>query len=143
MRRQDDTHLCHPQAMRTVFIMGLCIVVGLATGACAPRSRSTTTLQRCPDTVQATLTHDKPTVTVLYNEPTHDQAGHPMTALSKTTIYYDVGNGRIRAKEIPSTGPSGGGQISETITIPIPQDRQAVRANICVTATDRHGHESQ
>jgi hypothetical protein len=66
-----------------------------------------------------------------------------MTALSKTTIYYDVGNGRIRAKEVPSTAPSGGGQISETITVPIPHDRGVVQANICVTATDRQGNESR
>jgi hypothetical protein len=77
----------------------------------------------------------------MYTEPTHDQAGHAMTALSKTTIYYDVGAGRIPAKEVPSTGPSGGGQISEIITVPIPRDGREMPVNICVTATDRLGNE--
>ncbi len=81
-------------------------------------------------------------MTIIYTEPTHDQAGRPITALSKTTIYYDVGNGRMPVKEVPSTRPAGGGQVSETITLPIPPDGQEGLVNICVTATDRHGNES-
>lgn len=67
--------------------------------------------------------------------------GDPLTSLAKTRIYYDIGNGRTLAKEVPATQLSGGGEISETITIPVQiQGEQSVR--ICVTATDSHGNES-
>ncbi|MBK9307184.1 MAG: hypothetical protein IPM58_08875 [Nitrospira sp.] len=67
--------------------------------------------------------------------------GDPLTSLAKTSIYFDLGNGRTLAKEVPATQLSGGGEISETITIPVKiQHEQPVR--ICVTATDSHGNES-
>jgi hypothetical protein len=83
----------------------------------------------------------KPTVKVSYTEPTVSVGGDPLKDLAKTTIYYDLGKGRTVAKEIPATKPGGGGQISETITIPVQtKGEQSVR--ICVTATDRQGNES-
>ncbi|MBH0191638.1 MAG: hypothetical protein HP492_07740 [Nitrospira sp.] len=67
--------------------------------------------------------------------------GSPLTDLAKTTIYYDLGSGRVLAKDIPATKPTGGGQISQTITVPV-QEKGEQPVRICVTATDRHGNES-
>jgi hypothetical protein len=122
--------------------VGLVLIVGFfGNTGCAPRSAFTTATPRCSDTVHTKLSRDKPTVQVSYTEPTQDQAGNPVTELAKTTIYYDLGAGRMPAKQVPSTRPSGGGQISETITVPV-TDGQEVFVRICVTATDRHGNES-
>jgi hypothetical protein len=80
-------------------------------------------------------------VNVSYTEPTVTAGGTTLSELAKTTIYYDLGDGRRLAKEVPATKPTGGGPISETISVPIgTQGEQVVR--ICVTATDRHGNES-
>jgi hypothetical protein len=80
-------------------------------------------------------------VTVSYTEPAVSVGGGALSDLAKTSIYYDLGRGRRLAKEVPATKQTGGGQISETITIPIEsQGEQSVA--ICVTATDRHGNES-
>jgi len=80
-------------------------------------------------------------VKVSYTEPSVSVGGDPLKDLAKTTIYYDLGRGRTLAKDVSATKPTGGGQISESITIPIQtQDEQSVR--ICVTATDRQGNES-
>ncbi|MBL8037845.1 MAG: hypothetical protein JSS38_03425 [Nitrospira sp.] len=64
-----------------------------------------------------------------------------MTTLAKTSIYYDFGNGRSLAKDVPATHPSGGGEISETITVPIKAGKEQ-SVKICVTATDSNGNES-
>lgn len=97
---------------------------------------------RCPGSVSATLGPEKPTVSVSYTEPAVDPAGDPLRGLAKTTIYYDLGAGRHAAKEVPATTPAGGGQIDQTITVPLPHSRETV-VRICVTATDRYGNESQ
>ncbi|WP_145976447.1 hypothetical protein [Nitrospira moscoviensis] len=96
---------------------------------------------RCPDSVHATVSRAKPTVTLSYTEPTVNAAGTPLQGLTKTTIYYDAGTGRVPAKEVPATGPSGGGRVSETITVPLADGQETV-VRICVTATDRQGNES-
>jgi hypothetical protein len=99
-----------------------------------------TTLQ-CSNSVHAKVSAATPTVKVSYTEPSVTSAGGSLNDLAKTTIYYDLGNGRTLAKEIPAKKPTGGGQISQTITVPIQtQSEQSVK--ICVTATDRHGNES-
>jgi hypothetical protein len=96
---------------------------------------------RCPAVVQAKVSPEKPTVMVSYTEPSVNLAGGPLGGLAKTTIYYDLGAGRVPAKEVPATAATGGGRISETITVPLSQPAEtAVR--ICVTATDLHGNES-
>lgn len=94
----------------------------------------------CPDSVQAKVSEAQPTVRVSYTEPSTTVEGTPLTDLSKTTIYYDLGEGRILAKDILATKPTGGGAISETILIPIGKKEQSVK--ICVTATDQLGNES-
>ena len=141
MRRESREPNLRNASWRTMTI-NLRIIVCLAAAGCTPHSLPTNTVHRCPDSVQAKVSRAKPTLTINYTEPTHDQAGRPITALSKTTIYYDVGKGRIPVRDVPATSPSGGGQISERITLPIPSDGQEEVASICVTATDRHGNES-
>jgi hypothetical protein len=96
---------------------------------------------RCPDSVQTKVSETKQSVKVSYREPDVTAGGNKLSELAKTTIYYDLGDGRRQAKEVPATKPAGGGQISETISVPIgTHGEQVVR--ICVTATDRHGNES-
>jgi hypothetical protein len=114
----------------------------LLLGGCAGTQTPAAAPERCPPSVTATVTPDKPTVHVAYTEPTVKAESHPLKALAKTTIYYDMGQGRTEAKQVPATTPSGGGEISETITVPLPESRPAA-VRICVTATDRSGLESQ
>ena len=96
---------------------------------------------RCPGSVQTKVSATKQSVKVSYREPAVTAGGNKLSELARTTIYYDLGDGRRLAKEVPATKPTGGGQISETISVPIgTQGEQMVR--ICVSATDRHGNES-
>ncbi|MFO0700087.1 MAG: hypothetical protein U0236_12750 [Nitrospira sp.] len=95
----------------------------------------------CPNTVQAKISATKSTVYVSYTEPSLTVEDGPLTRLAKTSIYYDLGHGRSLAKEVPATHPSGGGDISETITIPI-KAGQEQSVTVCVTATDSDGNES-
>ena len=87
------------------------------------------------------MTPAKSTVHVSYTEPAANAAGTALKTLAKTTIYYDLGSGRIAALEVPATSPQGGGRVKKTITIPL--DAHAQRSvSICVTATDSAGRES-
>jgi len=95
----------------------------------------------CPDTVQATVSEARAQVRVSYTEPSLTIDGLALKNLSKTSIYYDLGKGRILAKDIPATQPTGGGQVSETIVIPI-RKKEEHSVKICVTATDQLGNES-
>jgi hypothetical protein len=108
---------------------------------CATQAASVAGNPRCPDTVQAKVGPAKPSVTVSYTEPSVKPAGNEWQGLAKTTIYYDLGTGRIVAKEIPATTPTGGGQVKQTIAVPLPE-RKETTVRICVTATDRRGNES-
>ncbi|MFO0706716.1 MAG: hypothetical protein U0412_07660 [Nitrospira sp.] len=102
---------------------------------------ATSTPPRCPKTIHAVVTPAKPTVQVSYTEPSANAVGTALKTLAKTTIYYDLGSGRIPALEVPATSPRGGGLVKKTITIPL--DKQPSRTvSICVTASDSAGHES-
>jgi hypothetical protein len=94
----------------------------------------------CPSSVQAKIKAAQPTVHVSYTEPSVTVEGDLLTSLAKTSIYYDLGRGRTLAKEVPATRPSGGGEISEIITIPVTSGEQRVK--ICVTASDYNGSKS-
>jgi hypothetical protein len=86
------------------------------------------------------VTATDPTVTVSYTEPTTNAAGLPLTNLAKTTIYYDMGAGPVRAREVPASRETGGGAITQTISIPL---KQKPEATVCVfvTATNTEGVE--
>ena len=94
----------------------------------------------CPKSTEGLVNSSRRSLTVSYLEPMTKVDGTPLTGLEKTTIYYDLGNGAVKAMDVPATRPSGGGRIIEKIPIPI-EDNQEVFAVICVTATDTNGNE--
>ena len=94
----------------------------------------------CVTSAQITVQKSKPYVTVSYEEPTTKANGTPLTNLAKTTIYHDVGKGRVKYKDIPATSPQGGGKVHEKIVFSMKQ-QTSIQATICVTATDTNGYE--
>lgn len=125
--------------IRFASVLLLCVETSL--WGCAGIHQSTQSTLPCPNTVQAKVSAAKPTVHVSYTEPSLTAEEGPLTSLAKTSIYYDLGNGRSLAKEVPATHPSGGGEVSETITVPIKTGKEQF-VKICVTATDSTGNES-
>ena len=91
----------------------------------------------------ASKVHIKPphsTATITYTEPTTGTDGKPLTNLAHTTIYYNTGDGPIIAKVVPASQKTGGGSVSQTITIASPNlSEQEVM--VCVTATDTDDRE--
>jgi len=76
-----------------------------------------------------------------YTEPTVNEDGSPLSDLAKTTIYYDLGAGQVKALDVPASSPTGGGQISQTVTVPIVSGQEA-NVKFWATATDTSGNES-
>jgi chitodextrinase len=83
-----------------------------------------------------TLTAVNINTKVTYKEPTQQKDGKPLTNLSKTTIYYDIGKGQVKAVDIPATMASGGGTITKDIVIAIAAGTQ-VNASFWATATNQ------
>ena len=130
----------HLTPIRFALVLLFCFATSLWGCAVIHHNTRPNTLS-CPDTIQTKMSPAKSTIHVSYREPSMNLEGDPLTSLAKTSIFYDIGHGRTLAKEVPATQVSGGGEISETITIPVQlQGKQSVR--ICVTATDSHGNES-
>lgn len=126
------------RGVHSVLALAFCLTV---TSGCAGLIENYGSDLRCPDTIQAKISEATPTVRVSYTEPSTTVEGTPLTDLSKTSIYYDLGKGRVLAKNVPATQATGGGSVSETIVIPIhKKEEQSVK--ICVTATDQLGNES-
>ena len=129
----------HDRPRHSALILLLCsiqIVVG-----CTSLTGTAEAPLHCPNSVQAKVSAAQPTVHVSYTEPSVTVKDDSLASLAKTSIYYDLGHGRILAKEVPATQSSGGGEISETITIPI-SSKDELSVTICVTASDRSGNES-
>ena len=103
--------------------------------------KPTSSSANCPTVATAHIQGPKPSITMTYTEPTTNEVGKPLTNLAKTTIYYDVGKGLVRAKEVPATNPQGGGKITESIQIPLGSKKTA-DATICITATSDKGLEN-
>ena len=120
------------------FALALLLCFATSFWSCAGIRQSTLP---CPNTVQAKVSATKPTVHVSYREPSRTVEEDPLTSLAKTSIYYDLGHGRSLAKEVPATHLSGGGEVSESITVPIKAGIEQL-VKICVTATDTEGNES-
>ena len=95
---------------------------------------------KCRTLAKTTVSAAKPSISVSYSEPTTRADGSPLTNLAKTTIYYDLGNGLVKAKDILATNPTGGGKVSETLQVPL-KPGERITATICVTATDVEGRE--
>ena len=130
----------HDRLSRSALILILGSATVLSVG-CAGSIGSEAATLHCPDSIQAKVSAAQPTVPVSYREPSLTLKGNPLESLAKTSIYYDLGDGRTLAKEVPATRSSGGGEISESITVPV-KSKDAQSVKICVTATDRDGNES-
>ena len=128
------------QSLRNYLALPILCAIWVASG-CAGKAHVGPAQIRCPGSVQTKVSAAKQSVKVSYTEPTVTAGGNKLSELTKTTIYYDLGDGRRQAKAVPATKPTGGGQISETISVPIDTPGEQV-VRICVTATDRHGNES-
>lgn len=129
-----------PRLFRSTVVLPTLCTIGVLWG-CVSHADVRPAQVRCPESVQTKVSATKQSVKVSYKEPAVSVRGETLSDLAKTTIYYDLGDGRRQAKEVPATKPTGGGQISETISVPIDSHREQV-VRICVTATDRHGNES-
>ena len=136
--QQHDRFMVSSKGAHSVLVFVFCLT---AIPGCASLVGSRGGDLSCPDTVQATVSEARPQVRVSYTEPSLTIDEMALKNLSKTSIYYDLGKGRILAKDIPATQPTGGGQISETIAIPI-RKKEEHSVKICVTATDQLGNES-
>ena len=108
-----------------------------ATPAATPKPSTTPSAPAldCQTLARTTVSAGKPSLTISYTEPTTRADGAPLTDLASTTIYYDVGQGFIKAKAVPATSPQGGGTIKESIQVPV-QSPSPVETTICVTATN-------
>ena len=132
----SDSRLSHVRLL-SVPILSLCLTT---VWGCAGLVGFQAPTPHCPDSILAKVSVDHPTVRVSYTEPSVTLDGNALTSLAKTSIYYDFGNGRALAKEVPASQPAGGGTVSETITVPTKsKDEQTVK--ICATATDQNGNE--
>jgi len=105
-----------------------------------PRTVQYAHKSKCQTSATLALSATRTSILVSYEEPTKRADGRPLTDLVKTTIYFDVGKGWVKAKDIPSSGPEGGGTISETVPLPSGK-RTSPTIQVCVTATDSRGLE--
>lgn len=102
-------------------------------GTIAPPYSSAWT--KCGTTTKVRVKPPQSTVTVAYTEPTTGTDGKPLTNLSHTTIYYNAGDGPVIAKVVPASQKTGGGAVSQVLTIPL-RDQSEQEITVCVSATD-------
>ena len=81
------------------------------------------------------------TATALYNEPTTNSDGTPLTDLAKTTVCGQIGTAAPTCVEVAATKPAGGGAISQVINVAVP-DNAKTTVTYWVTATDTSGNPS-
>ena len=106
-------------------------------GMLAPKDSSA--WAQCGKATKVKLKAPQSTVTVNYTEPTAGTDGKPLQNLAKTTIYVDAGGGPMIAKIVPATKPTGGGKMSEQVTLTVQDEGKEVA--VCVTATDSEDRE--
>ncbi|MEX5217496.1 MAG: hypothetical protein NW701_06680 [Nitrospira sp.] len=94
---------------------------------------------QCGQATKVKIKAPESTITVSYSEPTVGTDGKPLEKLARTTIYVDGGGGPMIAKIVPATKPSGGGKISEQVTLSVKDAEKEVA--ICITATDSENRE--
>ncbi len=107
-------------------------------GTIAPPYSSAWT--KCGTTSKVRVKPSHSSVTITYTEPTTGTDGKPLKNLSHTTIYYNTGDGPVIAKVIPASQKSGGGSVSQTVSIPV-QSQQEQEVTVCVSATDDDDRE--
>ena len=94
---------------------------------------------QCGSATKVKIKAPQSTITVSYTEPTAGTDGKPLQSLARTTIYVDAGGGPMIAKVVPATKPSGGGKISQQVTLTVKDAEKEVA--VCVTGTDAQGRE--
>lgn len=127
-------HSCVVIAVNSLLMMS-CTVSPV--GTLAPKDSSA--WAQCGKATKVKLKAPESTVTVAYTEPTTGTDGKPLANLAKTTIYVDAGAGPMIAKVVPATKPTGGGKMSEHITLKVKDAGKEVA--LCVTATDTDDRE--
>lgn len=76
-----------------------------------------------------------------YVEPTTDAVGGVLEDLSHTSVYYKVGNGSaVKSHNVPATSPSGGGNITTNVVVPVAVG-QKVTVAFWITTTSLAGFE--
>lgn len=88
-----------------------------------------------------TVTPTGAVVTVNYIEPTDNTDGSVLSDLSHCTLYYDTGQGPVKAKDFPASSPSGGGDITVSYEVPL-NGSQEFDVRFWLTASDLSGNES-
>lgn len=82
-------------------------------------------------------------VTVEYDEPSTNLAGNPLTNLRDTVIYYRQDNGIEQSLVVPATAVSGGGHISQRVTLADPPLCGSTMVSVQVSARTLANVESQ
>ena len=80
-------------------------------------------------------------VTALYQEPATNTDGSALTDLDHTSIYYDLGAGPVKAKDVPATALTGNGNITTPVDVPVTEGQEK-NVIFWVTASDQSGNES-
>ncbi len=107
-------------------------------GTIAPPYSSAWT--KCGTTTKVRVKPPHSTVTISYTEPTTGTDGKPLKNLAHTTIYYNAGDGPVIAKVVPASQKTGGGSVSQTVSIPV-QNQSEQEVTVCVSATDDDDRE--
>lgn len=74
-------------------------------------------------------------MTATYTEPSTNEDGSPLLDLLFTHMYHNYGGLEILADSVPASGPTGGGPVTSTFVVPVP-DGQEVLVNFWARAED-------
>lgn len=80
-------------------------------------------------------------LTADYNEPTKNTDGTALTDLHHTTLYYEIDGVVSKAKDVPATSVSGGGNINTTFEVPVTAGNDKI-VKCWATAFDDNDNES-
>ncbi len=133
---------CHRILLLTGMIPAFLTLAGCGAsfleGTIAPPYSSAWT--KCGAATKVRVKPPQSTVTVSYTEPTTGTDGKPLTNLAHTTIYYNTGDGPVIAKVVPASQKTGGGSVTQSVTIPL-QNQSEQEVTVCVSATDADDRE--
>lgn len=77
----------------------------------------------------------------MYEEPSINKSGKPITDLDHTSIFVQVDDGEVtKLRDVPATAATGGGHISELIPNPVSEAAEGL-VKVFSTATDDDGGE--
>ena len=72
-------------------------------------------------------------IAIEYDEPTTNIDESALTDLSHTTIYYNMGSGDLKLKDVPATAATGGGHIETKVILHILVDGE------CLVIGEKYG----